>query len=647
MTIINGIEIDNTKYIENEIKTAIINNEPIEDKLNVVIVLSNPCNFATRYILAREFIRRMKDEKDVELYFVELAYGSQDFHITESTNKNHLQLRSKDAPFWLKENLINIGIRKLLPHNWKAVAWLDADIEFESTTWAIDTLKVLNGSKDVVQLFSHCVFMDSIGNTDTLLTGFGYQHSKKTKRSTTIKDVLHFWHPGFAWACTRKFYEKMDGLYEYAITGDGDMLMASCFISNYSAALSKEASDGYKNSLKEFESRVRCCRLGYVPGVIRHHYHGSINSRKYDLREKLLVKHSYDPKQHHVHNNEGLLMTSKTFPVGLMDDIITHFKSKNEDSSKIGTLLKCDILNILKSPTHCFLINLEKDFLRCESAFEELSKLSIQKSAVVKHDATYWKNEYEFKIEFYQTLEFLKKFHRGINLENASMNDFSEPNDPNIRIQDAPLACYISHVRAMIRGHENGKRFTIICEDDISIQNIENIEKYLPLIPDDWDIICFGSQDKNDYSGETTKPFYKFHDTFYHLHFYIIRNQSFELIFKNLYPIYDQIDIMIGNLHDKLNIYNIPNTIIQKGLTTNIQNNLHIIYNTPVYEPLVDEMKGLESCVFQLVNTYLPKNEENNRSITNKILVDVVFNNIFDGKFLVEGGGNSLCFFVL
>jgi hypothetical protein len=30
MTVINGIEIDNIRYIHNEIKSAILNNDPIE-----------------------------------------------------------------------------------------------------------------------------------------------------------------------------------------------------------------------------------------------------------------------------------------------------------------------------------------------------------------------------------------------------------------------------------------------------------------------------------------------------------------------------------------------------------------------------------------------------------------------------------------
>jgi hypothetical protein len=57
MTIINGIEIDNVKYNENITKLAIQNNDKIEEKLNVIIVISNPCEYATRYRLANEFIK--------------------------------------------------------------------------------------------------------------------------------------------------------------------------------------------------------------------------------------------------------------------------------------------------------------------------------------------------------------------------------------------------------------------------------------------------------------------------------------------------------------------------------------------------------------------------------------------------------------
>ena len=199
MTVINNIEIDVIHLERNEIKDAIRNNDPIEEKLNVIIVISNPCFYAKRYLLANEFKVRMEDEENVNLYIVELAYGTQKYYVTDKNNKNHLQLRG-EVPLWHKENMINIGINKLLPKNWKAIAWIDADIEFESVTWATDTLKILNGCKDIVQLYSHCVDMDRNKLTMTVFNSFGYQYTKKN--SYTSKGP-NYWHPGFAWACTR------------------------------------------------------------------------------------------------------------------------------------------------------------------------------------------------------------------------------------------------------------------------------------------------------------------------------------------------------------------------------------------------------------------------------------------------------------
>ena len=160
MTIINGIEIDNIHYKVNDIKCAILNNDPIETELNVILVISNPCLFSRRYILLKEFVKRINEEEEhVKLYIVELIYPNQQFMVTDSCNKNHLQLKT-DTPIWHKENMVRLGVHHLLPKNYKAFAWIDADIEFDSSSWALDTLKILNGSKDVVQLFSHCVDMD-------------------------------------------------------------------------------------------------------------------------------------------------------------------------------------------------------------------------------------------------------------------------------------------------------------------------------------------------------------------------------------------------------------------------------------------------------------------------------------------------------
>ena len=56
MTVINGIEIDCINYKQNVIKYAIQQNDPIDDNLHVIIVISNPCLYISRYKLFNEFI---------------------------------------------------------------------------------------------------------------------------------------------------------------------------------------------------------------------------------------------------------------------------------------------------------------------------------------------------------------------------------------------------------------------------------------------------------------------------------------------------------------------------------------------------------------------------------------------------------------
>jgi hypothetical protein len=327
MTVINNIEIDNIQLERNEIKEAIRNNDPIEEKLNVIIVVSNPCIYARRYLLANEFKKRMEDEEHVNLYVVELTYGDQKYYVTDNKNKNHLRLNC-EVPLWHKENMINIGIKKLLPKNWKAVAWIDADIEFESVTWALDTLKILNGCKDILQLYSHAVDMDREKLTMSVFNSFGYQYTKKNQY--TAKG-LNYWHPGFAWACTRKAYEKMDGLYERSILGSGDHNMALSLISRGVKSININTTDNYKDSILKFENKIKNLRMGYVPGVIRHHFHGEKKNRKYIERWMILVNNKYDPYNHIKINNDGIIVPTETFPEQLKNDILQYFKERNED----------------------------------------------------------------------------------------------------------------------------------------------------------------------------------------------------------------------------------------------------------------------------------------------------------------------------
>ena len=196
-------KLNNTTFVRpNNIRQTIENNDPIEDKLNVIAVISNPCLYKRRYQLIHEFIERIeKFEPNVRLFIVELAYGTQEFVITNKNNKNHLQLRT-ETPLWHKENMVNLGVKYLLPNDWKAFAWVDADIEFEDNLWAINTLKILNGSADIVQLFSHCIDLGVKYETLQVHTGIMYAYCNGEKYITP-KKYGNYFHVGYDWDITR------------------------------------------------------------------------------------------------------------------------------------------------------------------------------------------------------------------------------------------------------------------------------------------------------------------------------------------------------------------------------------------------------------------------------------------------------------
>ncbi len=333
MTVINGIEIDIVNVGKNVIKQTILNNEPIEEKLNVIIVISNPILYARRYVLAKEFIKRMDTEESVNLYVVELIYPNQRYMVTTKNNKNHLQLEAR-TPIWHKENMINLGVKLLLPEKWKAFAWIDADIEFDSPFWASNTLKLLNGTFDILQLWSHCADLDKNENAMTIFNSAGYQYVKDTNSYNNSKGI-NYWHPGYAWACTRKAYERMGGLYDLSILGSGDNVMMLSLLGNGMNALNEKSSDGYKKSVREYQEKVKNLRFGYVPGIIRHFFHGSKKNRKYSERWNILLNNNFDPDIHLEYDRNGVLIPSRNCPEKLLCDILNYFRERNEDEGFI------------------------------------------------------------------------------------------------------------------------------------------------------------------------------------------------------------------------------------------------------------------------------------------------------------------------
>jgi hypothetical protein len=337
MSSVINTEDDTVNFKENCIKCAIKNNEPIEEKLNVIIVISNPCMYSRRIVLLKEFVKRIEmEEEHVNLFIVEMIYSGglndsckpQEFTVTDSTNPNHLQLIAP-VPLWHKENMVNMGVKYLLPKDYKAFAWIDADVEFDSPTWAMDTLKILNGCKDIVQLWSHAVFMSRDEMNLELFNSFGYRYVKDNKRyKYTEKD---YWHPGFAWAMTRTAYEQLGGLYDKGIVGSGDSIFTHCLMKRIELMQQKKYHADYNKSMDDYQIKASNLSVGYVPGVIRHHFHGSRTNRKYVERWQILISNQYSPINHLTYDDGGILIPSTECPPKLLTDIMNYFVERKED----------------------------------------------------------------------------------------------------------------------------------------------------------------------------------------------------------------------------------------------------------------------------------------------------------------------------
>ena len=137
-----------------DIQLTILNNDKIEDKLNVIIVHFNPMKFKRIKELALKFKNEMLLMDDVDLFIAELSYDN-NFEITEKDNDRHIQLSTTtDNILWPKKSLINIAVSHLykIKPNFKCFAWIDSDLEFDTISWPVDTLKLLNGKFDILQL---------------------------------------------------------------------------------------------------------------------------------------------------------------------------------------------------------------------------------------------------------------------------------------------------------------------------------------------------------------------------------------------------------------------------------------------------------------------------------------------------------------
>uniref|UniRef100_A0A6C0E8Q8 Glycosyltransferase n=1 Tax=viral metagenome TaxID=1070528 RepID=A0A6C0E8Q8_9ZZZZ len=313
----------------------------IEENLNVICVISNPCNYKRRIELANIFIAHMNNTKNVKLYIVECIYpkyGQTEYKVTESGNPCHLQLTAETI-LWTKENMINLGVQKLLPKDYKAFAFVDADLHFNNNLWAEETLNKLL-TYDVLQVFETGYNLNKMNQVDEkckMLYSYCYLWKKiNREHNADMSHVKHkFRHQGWGWAMTRKAYEKMGGLYDLGILGGGDTILAKSLTAwryMYRSKPYVKCSDGFVKSLYDYQIRCIGLNVDYVSGSVYHYYHGSLTNRKYIDRWNIIIGYGYNPYTFLTRNACGMYTATSAFPIEMQKEIIIYFKERDEDN---------------------------------------------------------------------------------------------------------------------------------------------------------------------------------------------------------------------------------------------------------------------------------------------------------------------------
>jgi hypothetical protein len=300
------------------------------DKLHVIVAINNYVRFKRRYELFWKFKADIEKIPHVVLHVVEIAFGDRAFMVTDKSNPNHVQLRTK-SELWHKENSINLAVQRL-PSDWKYVAWIDGDIQFMNLNFAAETIHQLQHYK-IVQLFQSVCNLGAKGEVISMYKGFCWQYvqGKQYNRNSGYE----FWHPGFAWAATREAWNEMGGLIDFAILGAGDHHMALSLIGKGADSMPENISTSYRDQIMEFQDRCETDikrNIGYVDGTIIHNWHGKFKNRKYIERWAVITNNKFDPNKDIHRDWQGLFTIDSITKINLRDGIRSYFRQRNEDS---------------------------------------------------------------------------------------------------------------------------------------------------------------------------------------------------------------------------------------------------------------------------------------------------------------------------
>lgn len=259
----------------------------------------------------------------------------------------NIEIINTESNLWHKEALLN-RIIKELPKEFKYVFWLDTDVLFENKNWLVDSVNELQ-TFNIIQPFEYCVHLDKERLNVDLEEVIHHANSVRQEILDTNKcscPSIKAWksfcsnhstglcdnndynlhgHVGFAWGIRREILGKVE-LFDKGLIGGADHIIAhaatgkplhNCITKAFTHNLDEIEEWGFR-FYKEVQNKV-----SYVPGILKHIWHGDIGKREYLKRIQ-----EFSPSIRNIsHKDKNGLYVTKN------DKYVKEYMNRREDTT--------------------------------------------------------------------------------------------------------------------------------------------------------------------------------------------------------------------------------------------------------------------------------------------------------------------------
>ena len=309
------------------------------DSLWAITSYFNPAAYRRRLETYRVFRQRLT----VPLATVELSFDGR-FELRPGDADALVQIHGGDV-MWQKERLLNLAAR-LLPGSCDAVAWLDCDVVFTREDWATQASRALH-DVPLVHLYQARADLPRDASPDRLPADLADTAAPSMVYKLMVEHVpaedLLVPHPrqkrlasqGLAWATRRDVLDR-HGLYDVCILGSGDRAMMCAAMGTFDygirALLMNDRQQAhYLAWARPYHDSIQG-RIGYIPGLALHLWHGEVRDRQYGLREQGFAAFGFDPFTDIALDEHGCWRWSSDKPA-FHDFVRRYFASRNEDGA--------------------------------------------------------------------------------------------------------------------------------------------------------------------------------------------------------------------------------------------------------------------------------------------------------------------------